>query len=423
MKYCTSCGKQLSDDVRFCGYCGATLQAEATQEEPLTANDLIGKNETAVTVFSEDQLKAVMSGSEKTFSISGNNVTIPKALDLYNSCRRFCKKLAKDCTDQAIIEYKMTVTNFDLFVQRFMSIYDKHLMILAQNAAQLLMAAGIFTETADSIIQQQKKTFHLAIDDYNSVLSTYNEILASGKQAMGKITDNARSYSHEHSNPYESKLMSSLWGGVIDKVYDSIETSGTADFSKKQKAELFAKFQPENLFNRVYLDYSNLHLIVVQIMIQNGLDIYFPNKEKQQKANTIYQGLVSTAYPQEHFLSACSELILTFPYNPDYYKLIEKRISPTEARTLTDYFGMTDYTIKQYTSADFPPTEQQNPSTGSSAARSKQPESQGVFGNITSAVGSMDTDQIKDTLKNVGKKALSGSLTKGLFGGKGFGKK
>ena len=32
--YCTHCGKQLSDQARFCSYCGASLQAEGAAPAP-----------------------------------------------------------------------------------------------------------------------------------------------------------------------------------------------------------------------------------------------------------------------------------------------------------------------------------------------------------------------------------------------------
>lgn len=423
MKLCTTCGKQLADDVRFCSSCGTALATEEAPKELTPVSEFTELKTVSVAEYSQEQLKAVLSGTEKTLLLRGEKITIPQSLDTYNACRCLFQKMAKECADNAIIEYNATVDSFDAYVDNFLPIYDKYLLILAQNAAQFLMTAGIFTDSAESIVQRQKEVFHLAIDDYHSVLNTYKETVDEGKEITKAFTNATRTFSKNTSTPFESSIMSSLWEGVIDKVYDNIEAKGNASFSKDQKAALFSQFKLENLFNLVYNDYFNMHLTLVWILKQSEVPIYFPEKTLTQKATTIFQNLSSPVFPQEQFLPVCVDMLLAYPYNTEFYDLIEKKIGNKEEVTgLKQYFGLTEYTMTPYTSADFPQATQQNESAASGTAQNGQQANQGFLGNITSAVGNMDKDQIKDSLKNMGKKALSGSLTKGLFG-KGFGKK
>ena len=43
--YCHNCGKQVNDDAKFCSYCGAALQGEASKSQPQDSGDLFGFDE------------------------------------------------------------------------------------------------------------------------------------------------------------------------------------------------------------------------------------------------------------------------------------------------------------------------------------------------------------------------------------------
>lgn len=55
-----------------------------------------------------------------------------------------------------------------------MRIYDSKLEPLVKKAVDLLISQGIWTVTYEAFWQQHKEDFHLAIDDYNSMIDSFN---------------------------------------------------------------------------------------------------------------------------------------------------------------------------------------------------------------------------------------------------------
>ena len=68
-----------------------------------------------------------------------------------------------------------------------MRIYDSKLEPLVKKAADLLICQGIWTVTYEAFWQQQKEDFHLAIDDYNSMIDSFNLTLENNQKAISGI--------------------------------------------------------------------------------------------------------------------------------------------------------------------------------------------------------------------------------------------
>lgn len=58
-----------------------------------------------------------------------------------------------------------------------------------KKTVDLLISQGIWTVTYEAFWQQYKKDFHLAIDDYNSMIDSFNLTLENNQKVISGIMD------------------------------------------------------------------------------------------------------------------------------------------------------------------------------------------------------------------------------------------
>lgn len=93
MKYCTSCGNQLTDDAKFCTACGATLAADANQAysapNPSVTSDQgmnfdFSNNSTTAAPASQVRYQyKVLSQKDKWFSGKFDPAVLEQAINAY----------------------------------------------------------------------------------------------------------------------------------------------------------------------------------------------------------------------------------------------------------------------------------------------------------------------------------------------------
>lgn len=85
--------------------------------------------------------------------------------------------------------YHANIHDFDSFIEFFMRIYDSKLEPLVKKTVDLLISQGIWTVTYEAFWQQHKEDFHLAIDDYNSMIDSFNLTLENNQKVISGIMD------------------------------------------------------------------------------------------------------------------------------------------------------------------------------------------------------------------------------------------
>ena len=124
-----------------------------------------------------------MKGRAREFPLFGQILRVPAEMDIFNTYRLMFRDLALDYTDQAETAYHANIHDFDSFIEFFMRIYDSKLEPLVKKAVDLLISQGIWTVTYEAFWQQHKEDFHLAIDDYNSMIDSFNLTLENNQKA------------------------------------------------------------------------------------------------------------------------------------------------------------------------------------------------------------------------------------------------
>ena len=128
-----------------------------------------------------------MNGRAREFPLFGQILRVPAEMDIFNTYRLMFRDLALDYTDQAETAYHANIHDFDSFIEFFMRIYDSKLEPLVKKAVDLLISQGIWTVTYEAFWQQHKEDFHLAIDDYNSMIDSFNLTLENNQKAISGI--------------------------------------------------------------------------------------------------------------------------------------------------------------------------------------------------------------------------------------------
>ncbi len=197
-----------------------------------------------------------MKGREREFPLFGQILRVPAEMDIFNTYRLMFRDLALDYTDQAETAYHANIHDFDSFIEFFMRIYDSKLEPLVKKAVDLLISQGIWTVTYEAFWQQHKEDFHLAIDDYNSMIDSFNLTLKNNQKAISGIMGFVPNLIGGGFG-LSGALKGIAKATAFNLVRDGIETSAlkNANVKPAQRQALYQQINVEALLDHVFTDY------------------------------------------------------------------------------------------------------------------------------------------------------------------------
>lgn len=283
--------------------------------------------------------------SSKTFSVQGRSLEIPENLDVFNNYRLMFRRLASDITDDLAQEYDRTIFNVDTFLTNFPNLYNSHLEILIKKAVDILISEGIWTVTCDSFRSQHINDFHLAVDDYEIMVESFNLTIQANQQRK------ANAWSYVPNLIGGGFGISGMLKGIatataFNAIRDGIEASSisNANVTPEQRIELYNRLNRPLLRERIFTDFWRVFLSLVWTLNQNGKSIWWPTEETTNQAANIFTNITNPNFPQDKILDVMIQIIQTNPYNIEYYKyLIQKFGETDEIIALKNYFGYTDF--------------------------------------------------------------------------------
>ena len=282
-----------------------------------------------------------MKGCAREFPLFGQILRVPAEMDIFNTYRLMFRDLALDYTDQAETAYHANIHDFDSFIEFFMRIYDSKLEPLVKKAVDLLISQGIWTVTYEAFWQQHKEDFHLAIDDYNSMIDSFNLTLENNQKAISGIMGFVPNLVGGGFG-LSGALKGIAKATAFNLVRDGIETSAlkNANVKPAQRQALYQQINVEALLDHVFTDYWRVFLTLVWALIQNGQDIWWPAQELDQRSESIFQNLRHPSFPQDKILYAILDVITANPYHGEYYQFLTARFGCTqEVSAIKNYFG------------------------------------------------------------------------------------
>ena len=281
----------------------------------------------------------------KTFPLYGKVIEIPENMDVFNSYRLMFRKLASDVTDKIAQEYDRTIFNVDTFLTNFPGLYNSGLDVLIKKAVDILISEGVWTVTYDSFMNQHINDFHLAIDDYEIMVESFNLTIEANQQRK------ASRWSYVPNLIGGGFGIGGMLRGIatataFNVIRDGIEASSisNADVSEDQRIELYNRLNRPLLRERIFTDYWRVFLSLVWTLNQNGKNIWWPTEEQTTQAANIFTNISNPNFPQDKILDVMIQIIQTNPYNIEYYKyMINKFGESEEFNNIKNYFGYTDF--------------------------------------------------------------------------------
>ena len=99
------------------------------------------------------------------------------------------------------------------------------------------------------------------------------------------------------------------------------------------------------LFDRAFADMWRVFFTLIDIMNENGKNIWRPTDEDSAKADNIMKNVSNPNFPQAQFPDVMIQVIGMDPYKRSIYELLRSRgADEGEVKTISEFFGYTDTT-------------------------------------------------------------------------------
>lgn len=285
------------------------------------------------------------SGSVRVFHLLDKTLEVPENLDVFNTYRKNFYDIADQCTKAARNEYNKKVQNLSTFLAFFPEIYGVHFGYVSQKAMDIIISEGLWTVTSDTLCDRHTERFHLISDDFTTIGQNIALTLQANHQAISTIMSFVP---HLSGGGFGLKgaakgiATASAFNILRDSVESGLKNS-VNNLNQGQQAELFGRINPDNLFERVFYDYWNIYLTLIDILNENGKNIWYPIPSAIERANNIFQNIAHPNFPQDKVLEVMLDIIKTNPYNTLYYRFLTDLYGETdEVMAIRNYFGYTN---------------------------------------------------------------------------------
>ena len=147
---------------------------------------------------------------------------------------------------------------------------------------------------------------------------------------------------------------SSFGGEVFGAMQEGL-VAGASTLSEPQQKQIFESVDLPELFNRVFKDYQDFTVILVDFLNTNSVDAWKPDFETSVQTDNILKNLSNPNFPQDKITDIVINMIAEKPYKPEIYSFLQKKYPDSEeVKRIVEYFGFDDYKESVYTEEDFP---------------------------------------------------------------------
>ena len=318
-------------------------------EDANTINEIISFVRSYVpeeTDEAEEETWKLVTGSVREFPLLGKTLTINEKLDVYNAYRTMYMKCASHYTDQMKNKYQRRINNFDSFMRFYLPLYKEYLEKLINKTADILVSAGIWTETSESVMERHIGKHQRAIEDYATMYESLQATVQNNKSSMEALTSfipNLVGGGFGLSGAVKGIATATAFNLVRDGAESALINN--MNISSAQKAELYGRIDQQTLFDRAFMDMWSVYSTLIEILNENGKDIWIPSDSDSAKADNIMKNISNPNFPQEQFPDVMVAVIGMNPYKRSIYELLRSRgANESEVTAISEFFGYTNTT-------------------------------------------------------------------------------
>ena len=284
-------------------------------------------------------------GEEKCFPLNGATLVVSPQMDLFNSYRLKYREVANEYASLARNQYNKKVHDFDSFMMFFPTIYVQYLDKLLQGGVDILVADGVWSETVDSMREKHTQSYHMAVDDYEIMeknLGLTEQANQNAVDAFSGAVPTLQGGGFGFKGAMKGIAKAEAFNFAKSAIAGALKSANKVN--QAQKAELFGRVNPDNLFNRVFCDYWNVFMTLVSCMAQNGKEIWISDPSAIQQAQNIMKNLTNPNFPQDKTTEVVIQILTTCPYNIEFQKMLITKFEDTEeVKNINGYFGYTSF--------------------------------------------------------------------------------
>ena len=366
--YCNKCGQKLSNDAKFCVGCGTKI-AIKTQISNTQANDFnVTSSNSGISIQNNTPIDlndlrnsivncfnsmhydpkdyfGKIEGQNKSLAFLDKNIIVSAEKDAFNSYRLAFRNLAIKYSNKFIYEYNILVNNLESFVEYFPDIYLSNLEYLIRISTDVFAAENVWTQTYDTFLQQHLADFHLAMDDYNTILESIDLTVEKNRNTTARRMSYLPRFGVAGfglAGMVKSAAIAVGMNAVRGKIIES--KTKAAKLGAKQKNELFHRIEPEKFFHRVFLDYWRVFLSVVYQLREKNKNVWWVLQTTADKAYNMFQNLSNPRFPQNQIVDTLMQIIDMYPYEAAFHRYMMNRFGDTkQIAAIRNYFGYFDF--------------------------------------------------------------------------------
>lgn len=317
MSYCGCCGAEQRPGSDFCHNCG----------NPVDTSDIASAVPVPISLgtVTIDTSLSLYRGEPRTFSFMGQTLSVSPAMDTFNYYYNAYGEMAATALHNLRTEYLHHTTCLDVFLRDFPTLYSFHRKPLVEAAMNVLMQAGIYDVSSQIFEELLSKNFCSCGADMDTIIHNFNATIRANQQRT------INTY-----NMLPNIFFSGLEGFVAATAINMVMTNmveseiRNANVSLPQRAAIFANINTDLLMNHAYSDYRGVSLTLVQELITHGENIWYPSKDRCQRANAIYQNLCASRVPEEQIPGVFLSLLQMMPYEGKYYQYATQKYGQSE---------------------------------------------------------------------------------------------
>ena len=332
---CTYCGADLKDGSKFCGVCGNSIEPLKGALFTSTPEEIESATQNWVSVV----------GVDTVLPFNGKEIIITADRDKFNSFRKRIIRLAKYCSDRAAEDYIENVKNLTNLLEIFPDLYVNHARLLADKVTDILVAENIYTVTDDMVMSAFENSTLSAMEMLSAISDNISEIYQANNQVANMFAGLAGSFIGNQSS-FGGEVFGAMQEGLV---------AGASTLSEPQQKQIFESVDLPELFNRVFKDYQDFTVILVDFLNTNGVDAWKPDFETSVQTDNVLKNLTNPNFPQDKITDIVINMIAEKPYKPEIYSFLQKKYPDSEeVKRIVEYFGFDDYKESVYTEEDFP---------------------------------------------------------------------
>lgn len=287
-------------------------------------------------------------GESREFELSGIQFTVPKGLDAHNQYLKAFAPLQKSAYESFSSACLEKIDDALSYFEVFPNEYDENLYPLLKTAMGYLVASNIWGVSYAQFAGDFKQHASSIADGWEVITQHVQELIENDPELLGArlAASSLEMFGAHMIDSADSRIVESaqkaVWANIAANNEEFVEGyRQSAGLTEEQLEEVYELVQglQDQFLSYVQQDYENVVNLLILYLRQNGADVWWPDEDKQAKANTIFMNLQSADLSQPNAVKALIEVLLADPYNETIYVFMDEKIEDkSQVQALRGYF-------------------------------------------------------------------------------------